>query len=108
MQNNDRSANFLENISRNNSIDKLINDEGNRLLEIEIKKEKKRKEHLREKKWILVGVAPGELKIKMTCRYKCTSDIRLEKAGLSKERNNKNELNKRRTYRGSIQFGTYL
>ena len=51
-----------------------MNDEENRLVEIEIKKEKKRKEHLREKKWILVGVAPGELKIKMIHRYKYTSE----------------------------------
>ena len=43
LQNNDRGANFLENISRNNSIDKLINDEENRLLEIKIKKREEEK-----------------------------------------------------------------
>ena len=58
LQNNDRNDNFLDHISRKNGYEKQINNEENSLLEIE--KEKKRKEQLREIKKLSLKEQPLE------------------------------------------------
>mmetsp|Transcript_3448 Transcript_3448/g.5011 ORF Transcript_3448/g.5011 Transcript_3448/m.5011 type:complete len:166 (+) Transcript_3448:580-1077(+) len=72
LQKIDISDNFLGKIGRTSWFDTLINEEGKRLLELEILIEEKIVEHYRKKKLILVGVAPGKFKLKMARRNKCT------------------------------------
>ena len=72
LQNEDRKANSLEKNSKENLMDKIIIDERNCLLELDIKIEKKIDEHYKEKKLILLGEVPGKLELKMARRYKYT------------------------------------
>ena len=58
LQKKDKRANLLEKSSRKNWIDKIINDERNCLLELDIKIEKKIYEHYKEKEIDLIRRSP--------------------------------------------------